>query len=156
LVPGGYAEAESAGISFAKSTGATWVSPYNDGMVIAGQGTIGLEVLSDLPKPSSTTWLVPAGGGGLVSGIGSAISELIPRPRLLAVQSKASPFLHAIFHHGTQEDVVELPSLADGLAGPVEAGSVTIPMVKEYVNDIILVTEEEIRQAIKYAWVTYR
>ena len=155
FVPGGYAEAESAGISFAKTTGTTWVSPYNDGMVIAGQGTIGLDVLKELPDPSSVTFLIPAGGGGLVSGIGSALQAHQPRPRLLAIQSEASPFLHAIFHHGSQESVIELPSLADGLAGPVEAGSVTIPMVMDYVDDIILVTEQEIRKAIKYAWITY-
>lgn len=155
LVPGGYAEAESAGISFAKTSGATWVSPYNDGMVIAGQGTIGLEVIRELPDPTSVTWLVPAGGGGLVSGIGSALESLHPRPRLLAIQSEASPFLHAIFHHGTQEGVIELPSLADGLAGPVEASSVTIPMVMNLVDDIILVSELEIREAIKCAWTIY-
>jgi threonine dehydratase len=155
LVSGGYGEAEQAGISFAKTTGATWVSPYNDGMVIAGQGTLGLEVLTDLPNPSSTTWLVPAGGGGLVSGIGSALQELKPPPGLVAVQSEASPFLHAIYYHGTQKEVVELPSLADGLAGPLEKGSVTIPIVMNFVNDIILVTEDEIRKAIKYAWNVY-
>jgi threonine dehydratase len=156
FVLGGYAEAESAGIAYAKATGATWVSPYNDGMVIAGQGTIALEALSDLPASTSTTWLIPAGGGGLVSGIGSVFQELRPRPRLVAVQSEASPFLHAIYHQGTQEGVVELPSLADGLAGPVEDGSVTIPMVMNVVDDIILVTEDEIRRAIKYAWNIYR
>jgi threonine dehydratase len=63
--------------------------------------------------------------------------------------------LHEIFHHGTQEGVVELPSLADGLAGPVEVGSVTIPMVMNFVNDIVLVSEDEIRNAIKYAWNVY-
>src|SRR4030042_4657465 len=155
FVPGGYAEAERAGIAYAKTTGATWVSPYNDGMVIAGQGTIGLELLADLPAPSSAAWLIPAGGGGLVSGIGSAFQELQPRPRLVAVQSKASPFLHAIYYHGKQKDVVELTSLADGLAGAVEDGSVTIPMVMNVVDDIILVTEDEIRKAIKYAWNVY-
>jgi threonine dehydratase len=155
FVPGGYAEAERTGIIYAKSIGATWVSPYNDGLVIAGQGTIGLEILSDLPAPSSTTWLVPAGGGGLVSGIGSVLSGLKPRPRLVAVQSEASAYLHSIYFHGTQEGVVEAPSLADGLAGPVESGSVTIPMVMNYVDDFILVSENDIRKAIKYAWSVY-
>ena len=155
FIPGGYAEAESAGIAFAKESGATWISPYNDGMVIAGQGTIALEVLQDLPDLSSVTWLVPAGGGGLVSGIGCALRATQPHARLFAIQSEASPFLHAIFHQGTQDGVVELPSLADGLAGPVEAGSVTVPMVKNYVDDVILVSEAEIRQAIQYAWMNY-
>jgi threonine dehydratase len=155
FVPGGYAEAESAGITFAKNTGATWVSPYNDGMVIAGQGTIGLELLNQIPNPSSVIWLIPAGGGGLVSGIGSAFHGLGQKPRLVAVQSEASPYLHSVYYHGTQAGVVELPSLADGLAGPIEADSVTIPMVMNYVDDVILVSEDEIRKAIKYAWNSY-
>jgi threonine dehydratase len=155
LVDGGYAEAERAGIDFASRTNAIWVSPYNDGMVIAGQGTIGVEVVKDLPDPSPVLWLVPAGGGGLVSGIGSALQGIKSQSSLVAVQSEASPFLHSIFYHGTQDGVVELPSLADGLAGPVEAGSVTIPLVMNYVNDIILVSEGEIRKAIKYAWEKY-
>lgn len=155
LVPGGYGEAEQSGISYANSTGATWVSPYNDGMIIAGQGSIALEIMTELPDPSTVTWIIPAGGGGLVSGIGCALQELIPRPGLVAVQSEASPFLYEIYHHGSQEGVQELPSIADGLAGPVEEGSVTIPMVKNYVTDFILVSETEIRRAIKYAWFTY-
>jgi len=155
LVDGGYAEAERAGIDFARMTSATWISPYNDGMVIAGQGTLGLEVLESLPHPSPDIWLVPAGGGGLVSGIGCSFQRLRQRPSLVAIQSEASPFLHEIFHRGTQAGVIEFPSLADGLAGPVEDGSVSVPMVKNYVNDFILVTEIEIRKAIKYAWNMY-
>jgi threonine dehydratase len=155
LVPGGYAEAEQTGIEFARNTNSTWISPYNDGMVIAGQGTVGLEVLEDHPDPLPNVWIVPAGGGGLVSGIGCAIQYREPQLGLVAVQSEASPFLHNIFHHGTQTGVVELPSLADGLAGPVEEGSVTIPMVKNLVNDILLVTEDEIKKSIKYASNVY-
>lgn len=155
LVDGGYAEAEHAGIDYARVNHAMWVSPYNDGMVIAGQGTLALELMDELLTPPPAVWVVPAGGGGLVSGIGCAIKRLTPQPDLAAVQSEASPFLHAIFNHGMQAGVVELPSLADGLAGPVEDGSVTIPMVKHSVNEFILVSEVEIRQAIKFAWDTY-
>jgi threonine dehydratase len=114
-----------------------------------------LEVLEDHMDTLPELWVVPAGGGGLVSGIGCAIQGREPQFGLVAVQSEASPFLHKIFHHGTQIGVIELPSLADGLAGPVEEGSVTIPMVKNLVNDIILVTEDEIKKAIKYAWNVY-
>src|SRR4030042_4456779 len=155
LVRGGYGEAERAGIAYSDATGATWISPYNDGMIIAGQGTIALEIIEELPDPASVSWIIPAGGGGLVSGIGSALQQLKPAPRLIAVQSDASSFLYQIYHHDTQEGVEELPSIADGLAGPVEEGSVTIPIVKKYVTDFVLVTEAEIRKAIKYAWYTY-
>ena len=151
-VNGGYAQAESAGIAYAQEHGLTWISPYNDGQIIAGQGTIALELRQDLANLPDQHWVVPAGGGGLVSGIGAAISTLEHRPRLIAVQSEASPFLHGIFHQGTQDGVIELDSLADGLAGPVEAGSVTIPMTNAYVDDFYLVSETDIAKAIAYAW----
>ena len=156
LVPGGYGEAEQAGISFAKSNGAIWISPYNDGTIIAGQGSVGLEVVQELPERAAYTWLVPAGGGGLVCGIGAVLEAIRPQHRLIAVQSEASPFLHAIYHQGSQEGVVEQPSLADGLAGPVETGSLTIPMVQDCVDDFILVSEDEIRQAMGFAWQHYQ
>lgn len=161
LVPGGYGEAESAAIEFAKSSGATWVSPYNDGQIIAGQGTLALEILEQMPATKSLTWLVPAGGGGLLAGIGAALkaqegAETTPSTaRLIGVQSTASPFMHQLYHAGTQEGVVELPSLADGLSGPVEAGSLTIPLIRKFADDLVLVTEEEIRSAIHYAWQRY-
>ncbi len=155
-VNGGYAQAEAAGIAFAQKHGMTWISPYNDGQIIAGQGTIALELMQDLANIPDQNWFVPAGGGGLVSGIGAAISTLEHPHRLVAVQSEASPFLHAIFHKGTQYDVVELDSLADGLAGPVETGSVTIPMVNAYVDDFCLVSETDIAEAIAYAWRHYQ
>jgi threonine dehydratase len=152
LVPGGYGEAEKAGIEFAASSGATWVSPYNDGQIIAGQGTLALEVLTQLPAAGGCTWLVPAGGGGLLAGIGAALKAGPTAAHLVGVQSTASPFFYHIFHSGTQEGVLELPSLADGLSGPVEAGSLTIPLIQKYCDDFVLVTEDEIRSAIRYAW----
>jgi threonine dehydratase len=159
LVPGGYGEAEQAGLEYARASGATWISPYNDGQIIAGQGTIALETWNDLPVTAPMTWVVPAGGGGLVAGIGMALESLhskaTPMQRLVAVQSEASPFLHNIFRHGTQAGSLELPSLADGLAGPVEAGSLTIPLVKRYVQDFILVSERAIAQAVATCWSRY-
>ena len=156
LVPGGYGEAEATGIAYASQTGSTWISPYNDGLIIAGQGTLGLELLQDLATKPHLNWVVPAGGGGLVCGLGTVLHSGLQHPILTAVQSDASRFLHAIYHTGSQEGVVESESLADGLAGPVEAGSVTIPMVKRYVDSFILVNEGEIALAIAYAWRHYQ
>jgi threonine dehydratase len=157
LVPGGYGEAEQAGLQYATRSGATWVSAYNDGQVIVGQGTLGLEILHQWKDPRLPTWVVPAGGGGLAAGIGVAIRSLSPGgTKLVAVSSDASPFLHGLYHTGSQEGIIELPSLADGLAGPVEPGSMTIPLAQEYIDDFILVTEEEIRHAIAHAWQCYK
>ncbi len=159
-IPGGYGDAEQAGLEQVASIGGTWISPYNDGHVIAGQGTVALEILEQLPALMETpaerfTWVVPAGGGGLVAGIGAALSRCNPRPRLVAVQTDTSPFLHALFHQGTQVGVVERPTLADGLAGPLEEGSITIPLTRELVDDVLLVSEEEVEAAIWFAWQKY-
>lgn len=160
-VPGGYSEAEQAGIEFARKSEGTWVSPYNDAQVIAGQGTLGLEIMQELVDLDDLTWVVPVGGGGLISGIGAALRANIkrshkpPKYRLTGVQSEASSFFHALFHRGTQEGVHEQPSLADGLAGAVEPGALTIPLVRNFVDEIVLVTEEQIARAMAYAWRHY-
>jgi threonine dehydratase len=167
LVPGGYGEAEQAGLAFANENGATWISPYNDGQIIAGQGTLGIEILQETESSTKPmTWIVPVGGGGLIAGVAAAAKELSSKgsspqlndtapPLIIGVQSEASPFFHEIFHTGSQADAIERASLADGLAGPVEDGSITIPLVQHYVDDFLLVTEGEIEYAIAYAKYHY-
>lgn len=168
-IPGGYPEAEAAGRKFAAENQKTWVSPYNDGQVIAGQGTIGLELISALtPNPfakhprgapesgrGEMKILVPVSGGGLIAGIGAALTRLSPRPRLVGVQPETAPFMHELFYRGSQAGIPDLPSLADGLTGAVEADSVTIPMVKQLVDEIVLVSEEEIARAVAFAFIEY-
>jgi threonine dehydratase len=161
LVDGGYETAERAAQAFAAQTGATWISPYNDGQVIAGQATVGVEILEQLARlgadAASGTVIVPTGGGGLIAGIGSALGRVAreSRPRLVGVQSEASPFFYALYNHGTQDGVVELPSLADGLAGAIESSSVTIPMVRRLADGFVLVSETQVEQAVAFAWQKY-
>ncbi len=155
LVEGGYAAAENAGKAYAAATGAVWISPYNDGQIVAGQATLGTEILRQLSPVVPSAVIVPVGGGGMIAGIGAVLSHTAPRPRLVGVQSDASPFFHALYHHGTQAGAVELDSLADGLAGAVEEGSITIPMVRKYVDALELVTEDQIAAAIAFAWRKY-
>jgi threonine dehydratase len=171
FVEGGYAEAETAGRKYAQAQHKVFISPYNDGQVIAGQGTIGLEIVRELYAPSNPpspdneerevgsgeaiNWIVPTGGGGLISALGAISKNLTPRPRLIAVQAAASPFTYSLFHSHTQAGVQDLPTLADGLSGAVEEDSVTIPMIEELVDDFLLVSEEEISQAIAFAWFVY-
>lgn len=178
-VPGGYPEAEAAGKAYAEEQRKTWVSPYNDGQIIAGQGTLGLELsqaLAPIPSTLSGTrpegrgelsppplgegtgvsaWLVPVSGGGLLAGIGSSIQKQADRPRLIGVQAAVAPFMHSLYYNDTQDGIPDLPSLADGLTGEVEHGSVTIPMVKQLTDAIVLVSEEEIARAIAFAWFVY-
>jgi threonine dehydratase len=153
-VPGGYPEAEAAGKDYAEKEGKTWVSPYNDGQVIAGQGTIGLEVAAELKK-DIPVWLVPVSGGGLVTGIGSSVWVQAQPPRLIGVQAEVAPFMHSLFYTGSQDGIPDLPSLADGLTGDVEHDSVTIPMTKHLVDKIVLVSEDDIARAIAFAWYVY-
>ncbi|MCJ7700457.1 MAG: threonine/serine dehydratase [Anaerolineales bacterium] len=160
LVPGGYGEAEKAALALAASSNATWISPYNDGHVVAGQGTVALEVLRQADSLYHThleaaTWIVPTSGGGLLAGIAAVVNHLSPHARIVGVQTDTSPFMHALFHYGSQEGVIELPTIADGLAGPVEEGAITIPMVRQYVDDILLVSEAETARAVAYAWTHY-
>ena len=166
VMAGGYPEAEAAGRKFAFENQKTWVSPYNDGQVIAGQGTIALEVVDqianliegsqiDTLRFSDLTYLVPVSGGGLIAGIGAALTRLTPRPRLVGVQPETAPFMHGLFYRGSQDGIPDLPSLADGLTGAVEADSVTIPMVKQLVDEIILVSEEDIARAVAFAYHEY-
>lgn len=150
LVPGGYEQAEAAGIAHAVEHGQTWVSPYNDAQVIAGQGTIGLEIARQCAPGPGWTVAAPVSGGGLIAGIGAALAGR--GLRLVGSQAAASPFMHALLTRGTQENVPDLPSLADGLTGAVENGSVTIPLVQSYVNEIYLVDEDAIGRAVSYAW----
>ncbi|MGW8251166.1 MAG: threonine ammonia-lyase [Anaerolineales bacterium] len=157
FVPGGYGEAEQAALEFSRQNSKTWVSAYNDGQVIAGQGTLALEVLSEIEDNRHLTWIVPCGGGGLLSGIASVVKmdKRAQGHHVVGVQSVASPYMYELYRHKSQEDVREQPSLADGLAGPVEQNSLTIPIIRSYVDDMILVTEEDILNAMAVAWKRY-
>jgi len=154
VMPGGYPEAETAGNAYSREQGKTWISPYNDGQIIAGQGTIGLELARELQE-DVPVWLVPVSGGGLLAGIGSSLRKQARRPRLIGVQAEVAPFMHSLFYNDTQDGILDLPSLADGLTGAVEHGSVTIPMIKQLVDEIVLVSEDEIACAMAFAWHMY-
>jgi threonine dehydratase len=166
-IRGSYGEVEKSAIQYAIDHKLAWISPYNDGQVIAGQGTITLELLEENPSLSEATWVVPVGGGGLVSGISICLKETIDQfpsltrqykrlARIIAVQSDASSYMHSYFHTGNQYNCLEAESVADGLAGAIEDESITFPIISKYVDDVILVRENEIIEGIKYAWDNYQ
>jgi threonine dehydratase len=160
LIPGGYSAAEKAALAEAEQGHATWISPYNDGHIIAGQATLGLEISRQLETYAElaldeTTWYIPVSGGGLLAGIATALQNSSQRPRIVGVQTVAAAFMHSLFYRGTQAGILETPTLADGLAGEVEANSITIPLIREYVDEIILIDEEPLRQMIHFAWQHY-
>lgn len=155
LVAGGYELAEATAIQYAAEEGLTFVSAYNDSGVIAGQATVALEVLAQNPATAKMTWLVPVSGGGLISGVGLALKQYNPSARLVGVQAAASAFMHGLLTRNSQENIPDLPSLADGLTGPVETGSITIPLVRQLVDEILLVEEDAIARAVAWAWKNY-
>lgn len=153
LVDGDYFVAEKQAIRQAELTGKIFISPYNDVQIIAGQGTIGLELTESSEQIKKIkSILVPIGGGGLLSGIGVSLETIENKPKLIGIQSEASSYMYSIFYKGSQAGVIESDSLADGLSGEVDHQSVTIPLVDKYADEIFLVTESEIEAAIRYAW----
>jgi threonine dehydratase len=128
-----------------EETGALFVHPFDDPLVMAGQGTIGLEILQELEDVH--TILVPIGGGGLIAGIATAIRTTHPQVRIIGVEAATAPSMHYSLQKG---EVVETPvavTLADGIAVK-RVGEQTFPVVRELVDEVVLVKEEEIAQAI--------
>jgi threonine dehydratase len=143
-----YDEAEAEGLRLARERGLPFISAYNDPAVVAGGGTIALEILDDAPH--TETLIVPAGGGGLIGGVGVAAHGLQPDITVYGVQSVASPALHAALQAGTVVPVEVKPSLADGLAGNVEQTTITLGLLKEHVREVVLVEEAEIAEAMRW------
>jgi threonine dehydratase len=148
LIGATYDEAEAAGRRLAAERGLAFISAYNDAGVVAGGGTIALEILADLP--TARTLLVPAGGGGLIGGVGVAAHGLDPTVAVIGAQSVTSPALHAALAAGALVPVEVLPSLADGLAGNVEADSITLDLLKQHVPSVLLVEETAIVEAMRW------
>jgi len=157
LVSGGYDAAEKQAISAAEGSNASWVSPYNDGHIIAGQATLAVETLQQLEgypefELENSVWLVPVSGGGLLAGVGAVLKTFPKPPKLVGVQTKAEPYMQALFYQGNQDIQVDATTIADGLSGSVEEGSITIPLIRKFVDEIVLVGEEDIITAIAAAW----
>jgi len=128
---------------------ATYVSPYNDPDVIAGQGTIAAEILDDWPACDAI--VVPIGGGGLISGIGLWAKTMRPGLRLVGVQPSASPTMYAHLETGATQAMPIAPTLADGVAGNIERDSITWRMCRQLVDEVVLLDEEQIADAIRWA-----
>ena len=132
-----------------KERGLVPVPPYNEEKIIAGQGTIGLEILDDMAFPGVV--LVPVGGGGLISGIATAIKEQNPRVKVIGVEPEFAADARASLKSGTIQSVVAesaAKTLADGLRSQ-SVGPINFEHIRKYVDDIITVSEEEIRQAMR-------
>jgi threonine dehydratase len=141
-----YDQAEQEARVMERRTGMTFVSPYNDPEVIAGQGTIGLELIADAPDLDAI--VVPVGGGGLVAGILVAVKSLKPTVKVYGVEPSVSPSMLKALEAGRLVVIQEQPTIADGLAGNVEPGSITFPVIQSLIDGMILVDEPAIRAAM--------
>jgi threonine dehydratase len=127
---------------------AAYVSPYNDPDVIAGQGTVACEILEDWPDCDAL--VVPVGGGGLIAGIGLWAKAIRPSLRLVGVQPAASPTFYAYFDTGSTRPMPIGPTLADAVSGNNERDSITWRMCKQLVDEIVVVDEEQIADAMRW------
>jgi threonine dehydratase len=134
----------------AEEHGLTYIHPFDDPRVVAGQGTIGLEILDDLPDVD--TLIVPTSGGGLIGGIALAIKSRRPDVRVIGVSMERGAAMHASLVAGEPVNVEEHPTLADALAGGIGLDNrLTFPLVRDYVDDLRLVSEDEIAAAMVHA-----
>ena len=140
-----YDEAYAAACRFAEASGAVMVHPFDHPDVIAGQGTVALEILAQVPDVR--TIVVPIGGGGLISGVAAIAKLLRPDIRIVGVEPAGAATLRASLDAGHVVTLPELATIADGLAAQ-RAGDLTLEYVRQLVDDVILVSEEEIAQAL--------
>lgn len=148
-----YMDSEGLARHIEEESGMVFVSPYNDLEVIAGQGTVGLEMLEDHPDVDAV--IVPVGGGGLISGVATAFKGA-GRASIIGVQSSASPVMYECVKSGR---VVEVPleeSIAEGLHGGIEEGAVTLDLCLELVDEWVIVEESQIREAIRFMLKEHR
>ena len=145
LVRGVYDDAAREAERLSKEHGYTFAHPFNDPYVIAGQGTIGLEILEQLPEVEQV--VVPIGGGGLISGVAFALKQLKPSCKVIGVQAGVVASMYASRQAGKVTTVPDAATLADGIH-VLTPGSLTFEMCQKYVDEIVTVSEDEIAAAI--------
>ena len=145
LVPGVYDDAARESERLTAEHGYTFAHPFNDPLVIAGQGTIGLEILEQLPDVEQI--VVPIGGGGLISGIAFAVKHLKPSCRIIGVQAAGAASMYISRHSGKPTELRSVATIADGIAVK-KPGDLTFELCQRYVDEIVTVGEDEIASAI--------
>ena len=138
-------ESEAAARRWSEEQGLTYISPYNDILVIGGQGTIGLELLEQVERLAAV--YVAVGGGGLASGVAGVIKALSPSTRVIGCSPSASSVMYHSLQAGQILDLPSEPTMSDGTAGGVEAGSITFGLLQQRLDGFVLVSEADIRAA---------
>ncbi|HLX39245.1 MAG TPA: pyridoxal-phosphate dependent enzyme, partial [Ktedonobacteraceae bacterium] len=142
-------DANRAALDVAEREGLTYVHPFANPTVIAGQGTIGLEILEDMPEID--VLLVAVGGGGLISGISIAAKTLRPTIQVIGVEPVGAPTLYESLRAGQVVELPEIRTAANTLA-PRMSAALNLEIIQQYVAEIVLVTDEEMQEAAQWLW----
>ena len=145
LVEGVYDDAYNKALSLRDEEGYTFIHPFNDEDVIAGQGTIALEIIDQLPDLDAV--IVPIGGGGLISGIAFTLKSINPKVKVYGVQAQGAPSMRNSVRDGEIEELAQVSTIADGIAVK-KPGDLTYEVCSKYVDDIVTVSDDEISAAI--------
>ena len=137
LIGDNYDQTEAEALRRA-SAGGAWISPYNDAQVIAGAGTIGLEIMEQMPDVERV--VVPVSGGGLIAGVAMALKQLKPDVEVIGVNARSAPAMYNVFNDANLPQ--QWDTLAEALSGDIEPGSITVPIALRYVDEMALVSEE--------------
>jgi threonine dehydratase len=129
----------------------TYVSPYNDPEIIAGQGTVGLEIAEQIGDGPLDAVVVAVGGGGLMSGVAAAMRTKRPEVRVIGASPEADAAMYAAVQAGRIVESEMRPTFSDGTAGGIEAGSMTFPLCQELVDEWVLVSEADLCTAVSLA-----
>jgi len=141
-------ETETHAACFAADNDCVWVSPYNDPLIVAGQGTVAVELLEQVDDVDCV--LAPVGGGGLISGVASYLKSVAPDVRVVGCQPAASAVMYESVRAGEIVTMESLPTLSDATAGGIEPGSITFDLCRRNVDEYALLEETEIARAIRF------
>jgi threonine dehydratase len=145
-----YDEAERHAKDLAKKDGCAYISPYDDKLIIAGHGTAGLEIVEALSNVDAV--VVPVGGGGLISGVSIAVKSIKQNVEVIGVQSEASPVMYESLKAGKIVNPPKTKTIAEGLSGGIEQGSLTFEIARKCIDKMLLVKEATIRHAVYLLW----
>lgn len=147
LIPGDALNAELAADSAAQQQGKIYISPYNDRQIIAGQGTCGMEMVEQQPDLDAV--FVAVGGGGLISGIATVLKKLSDKTQIIGCWPANATSMYTNLENGKIQEVAEQETLSDGTAGGVEPGAITFALCQQLIDQKVLVSEQEIKDAMR-------
>ena len=144
-----YDEAEALALDMARDEASyAFVSPYNDGHVVLGQGSLAFEIIEQVPFVD--TIIVSVGGGGLLAGVAAAVKQMRQDIRVIGVQAEVSAAMYQSLRAGRMVSIPDRPSVADGIQGNIDLATITFPIIQQYADEIVVVSEDAIHNAMHH------